>query len=208
MYVGYLDSAVSEKECELTIVSMLLGASFFSSDVFHFLAPSMGPSERQYSDLSDISPDDRKRCALWNYTSKLYETLMSHHEHLWNPSGTKHVWLPHSSNVPDSSIFIVKQLAPMFPDQEGLLVIPCMFVFLLSWRNRFRCPRNSTHLKFLNTPFDLGRAREPWHFMHLDITWHRHDILSRRLVLLTSVQRWWKEDSFTSKPNMGGRWVV
>lgn len=64
MYVGYLDSAVSEKECELTIVSMLLGASFFSSDVFHFLAPSMGPSERQYSDLSDISPDDRKRCAL------------------------------------------------------------------------------------------------------------------------------------------------
>lgn len=35
-----------------------------SSVVFDFFAPSMGPSERQYSDLSDISPDDRKRCAL------------------------------------------------------------------------------------------------------------------------------------------------
>ena len=79
MYVGYLDTNVSEKECELTIVSMLLEASFFG---LFFFAPSMGPSELQYSDLSDISPDVRKRCALGNYISILYETLMNHHEHV------------------------------------------------------------------------------------------------------------------------------
>ena len=77
MYVGYLDTNVSEKECELTIVSMLLEASFFV-----FFLPSMGPSELQYNDLSDISPDVRKRCALGKYISILYETLMNHHEHV------------------------------------------------------------------------------------------------------------------------------
>ena len=33
----------------------------------------------------------------------------------------------HVQRRPDSSIFIVKQMAPMFPEQEGLLVHPGMF---------------------------------------------------------------------------------